>query len=51
MDLHLLSLVPEDKAKYEADQNSHEESNGVVLGVPPVRPIVLPETSFALLKK
>lgn len=51
MDLHLLSFVPKYDPKYNSNDYCSENTNGVILWIPPVAPILLPETSFALSKK
>ena len=49
--LRLLSLVPKDETEQCADDDSHEEPDGIVLRVSPIRPVLLPEASFALNRK
>lgn len=46
--LRLLAFVPEYNPEQTTDDDGHEESDGVVLRVSPVRPVLLPETSMAL---
>ena len=47
----MLSFVPEDKAKQDANNNCYEEPNGIILRVPHVRPMLFQETNLALRKK
>ena len=46
--LHLASLVPEYYSKYNSNNSCHKESDDIVLGIPPVRPVLFPETCLEL---
>lgn len=50
LNLHLVlvSFFPKDDTEHETDDHRHEESDSVVLRVPPVGPVLFPETSLAL---
>lgn len=47
-DLHFAAFVPEYDTKHNANNNSHEESDSIVLRVSPVRPVLFPKTSLTL---
>lgn len=51
MGLRFLSLVPKYDTEYNTYDYCHEEPNGIILRIPPVRQMLLPETGFALSKK
>lgn len=46
--LRLVAFVPEYNAKKKTNDYSHEETDGVILWVPPVRPMLFPEASLTL---
>lgn len=46
--LRLVSFIPEDQPEQNSDHDRHEESDGVVLRVPPVGPMLFPEAGLAL---
>lgn len=42
------TFLPENNTKHDTNDNRLQETDGVVLRVPPVRPVLLPEAGSAL---
>jgi hypothetical protein len=51
VNLQFISFLPENESKNNTYRYRQEEPDGIILGIPPVGPLLFPEATFALSNK